>query len=287
MKIVDGKIFVRQSWLNDVLICPERARLAEVNPSFKSGSDATIIGTALHAGIEQVLAGVLTPTVDEMVPYCLNAYSELAKEPHKKSNIDGDKIPSYIESMATAWLTEIMPSVQFGGLIEQGFKVPLNITVNGYEVWLSGTIDYIQPDGTIWDWKTASRTYYAKEKQKQAVQATVYAFAGIHSGWVTDYPVTFRYGIMVRQESPKAQIVTVQRNKSHTDFLCRQTASAIQQGLHLGFNTAWLINDQHNLCSKQWCDFWSICKGANLRDSDLELPSQTVPVVLTTSEPTE
>ena len=54
---VNQKIFIRQSWLGDMTICPERARLGQIRPEFRTGSDATIIGTSLHAGIESVLDG--------------------------------------------------------------------------------------------------------------------------------------------------------------------------------------------------------------------------------------
>ena len=49
---VNKRIYVRQSWLNDVLMCPERARLAHKNPHMRMASDATIIGTAVHHAIE-------------------------------------------------------------------------------------------------------------------------------------------------------------------------------------------------------------------------------------------
>ena len=47
----DGKVWVRQSWLNDVMICPERARLGVVMPEWRMGSDATHIGTAVHLSL--------------------------------------------------------------------------------------------------------------------------------------------------------------------------------------------------------------------------------------------
>ena len=43
---------VRQSWLNDFMLCPERSRLAITLPQWRSGSGATAIGTGIHAAIE-------------------------------------------------------------------------------------------------------------------------------------------------------------------------------------------------------------------------------------------
>jgi hypothetical protein len=56
-----NRVFVRQSWLKDMLLCPERARLAVVQPEFKTQNDSAAIGTSVHAGIESVLAGNAFP----------------------------------------------------------------------------------------------------------------------------------------------------------------------------------------------------------------------------------
>ena len=49
------RVFVRQSWLKDMLLCPERSRLSVVKSEFKTNNDSAVIGTAVHAGIEAVL----------------------------------------------------------------------------------------------------------------------------------------------------------------------------------------------------------------------------------------
>jgi hypothetical protein len=49
------RVFVRQSWLKDMLLCPERSRLSVLQPEFRTQNDSAAIGTAVHAGIEAVL----------------------------------------------------------------------------------------------------------------------------------------------------------------------------------------------------------------------------------------
>ena len=96
-------VYVRQSWLGDMAICPERARLGLVRPEFRTGSDATIIGTAIHTGIEAVLNGTASKFVD-MLDVVANDYESLETTNYKKTNIVQEDIPQYLESMSKAFL---------------------------------------------------------------------------------------------------------------------------------------------------------------------------------------
>lgn len=91
MKIdkANNRVYVRQSWLGDVMMCPERARLALKNPQIRMPSDATIIGTALHHGIETFIntapdVAFAGAEVEEIIKVSVAEYQRLALEPHKK-----------------------------------------------------------------------------------------------------------------------------------------------------------------------------------------------------------
>lgn len=276
-----GIVYVRQSWLNDLVICPERARFKLSKPELSGPSDATIMGTALHYGIEQVLAGA---NAADMADIALAHWELLKQQPYKQTNLDPAKGEAHILSMAEAFVTDILPEVQLGGDIEYSFKFPLGMSVNDWGVWCEGTMDYVQPNGVIWDWKTASRSYYAKEKQSQSVQATVYAAALVQQ-LRTGYPVDFRYGVMVRQEKPKSQIVYLQRTAEHQRWLMHNVKPAILTALRMGVESSnWLTNDTSALCSEKWCPYWSMCKGAFISEAGLSLPLQAPPMV-TFTEP--
>ena len=55
MRIEDNKIFIRQSWLGDSLLCPERARLSALHPEARKENDSAMMGTAVHVAIEAIL----------------------------------------------------------------------------------------------------------------------------------------------------------------------------------------------------------------------------------------
>lgn len=270
-----GRVYVRQSWLNDLVICPERARFKLEKPELSGPSDATIMGTALHYGIEQVLGGADASTITETA---LAHWEELEKQPHRVTNLDKAKAPAQITAMAEAFVDGILPLVKVGGDIEYKFSFPMGFTVGEWGVWCEGTMDYVDPDGVIWDWKTASRVYYAKQKQSESIQASVYAAALVQEHR-TGYPVDFRYGVMVRQETPKSQVVYLTRTQEHHRWLMHTIKPAVLMATRLGvLGGSWPMNDTSALCSDKWCDYWSMCKGAFISEHSLSLPVQAQPV---------
>lgn len=260
----EKKIWVRQSWLNDVMICPERSRLAITLPEWRQGSDATHIGTAVHKGIEHMLTG------ESFVEGLGAAKSELERlisdEPFKINSTNGvEHMREYVESLLVAFDNDIRSHVEIGGRIEANFGVPL-FEHDDYTVMLGGTMDYVEPNGTIWDWKTAGRKYSQGEKQRQSIQGSAYAIASVKLGWNADFPVTFKYGVVTRTSKPVGQIVPIIRTQSHVDWFNHQVQSIVKPFIKIGLETPWPANDQHGLCSEKWCPYWSICKGATLTD---------------------
>lgn len=274
----DGKIWVRQSWLNDIMICPERSRLGVVMPEWRTGSDATHIGTAVHAGIEHYL------THDDMHGAYGIAQQELERliteEPFRINSTNGvEHMREYVNILMNTFQDDIAPHVVQGGKCEQTFGVKLyDLPVDTTQpfdaqpqVWLGGTIDYIDPNGVIWDWKTAARKYSQGEKQRQSIQASAYVLACVENGWSPEYPVRFNYGVMTRTSKSAGQIVPVVRTQAHVDWFKHQVQLVVQSCTSLGLDTPWMANDQHGLCSEKWCPYWSICKGSRLSDIDNNL----------------
>jgi hypothetical protein len=259
-------------------------------PQLRQGSDATAIGTGVHSAIEEYLNGKFEG-IDLFIESCRkNVLLELSRPNLRKSSIsdDMDSLLVIVESMAVGWWDTIRPHVPLGGVTEYKFSCPVTTATSGTELWLEGTMDYLAPDGTIWDWKTAGRSYSPKEKQKQSHQATSYVLAARKLGLVdTSVPTLFRFGVMIKQHTPKAHIVTVSRDAGQVEWLERQIASIVTSASAMGTGVEWPMNDQHNLCSSMWCDYWTMCKGAHWNDSTMEPPSQEVPVTVVTKPSTD
>lgn len=265
----EQRVYVRQSWLGDMMICMERGRLADIKPEFRTGSDATIMGTSVHHGIEQVLSGQVSPS--EIADVSVYKLGQLMSEGGwKHVNIKPDDMVPLTGIMSDTFVKDILPYVIEGGRIEQKFAVPTGRSVQidvdkVYELWFAGTMDYVAPDGQLWDWKTAARKYSQSEKQKQSIQASVYAFAAVSLGY-TDWDVQFNFGVMTRSYKSQGQFVPVIRTKAHGDWVVEQATNMVTSALRIGHGTPWPQNDQHFLCNQDWCPWWSICKGARVSD---------------------
>jgi hypothetical protein len=266
------RVFVRQSWLKDMLLCPERSRLSVVQPEFKTTNDSAAIGTAVHAGIEAVLNNHCSPT--DAYVLSLARFAEMEAEGIRHTNVEPSTWHGHVVGLTNAWVKDIYPHVTLGGQSEVKFSVPTGSYVNDYELWFEGTMDYLHEDG-IWDWKTAARKYSLNEKQSQDVQSSIYTFAGTKLGVLNDCS-SFNFGVMIRVRDAYGQIITVNRTKAHTDFVIKQAMSAVAYGFAMTNGTGiptdnrWLINDQHYLCSERWCPWWSVCKGAHISGLDNE-----------------
>ena len=186
-----NRVFVRQSWLKDMLLCPERARLNVVQPEFKTQNDSAAIGTAVHAGIEAVLAN--TVSVKDAPEVSLIKFKELESLGVNHTNVNPDFWHSHVLGLTKAWVDDILPKVPLGGSTEMPFAVPTGAIASGMALWFEGTMDYLHEDG-IWDWKTAARKYSVSEKQSQDIQSSIYTFAGHKLGVVGESSV-FNFGV--------------------------------------------------------------------------------------------
>lgn len=270
MRIENNKIFIRQSWLGDALMCPERARLSALHPETRKENDSAMMGTAVHAGIEAVLKEELDPQY--IGEHSVEAFRLREKELHtigksiNITNTDPKNWDKHINSMAEAWVRDIYPHVPRGGITEFKFETKVGAIANElfeYELWFEGTMDYFHPQG-IWDWKTAARKYYEAEKQSQNIQSAIYAESAVTLGMM-NYDVDFTFGVMIRNASSTGQILTVNRTASHGQWIVNQTKSLVNTLLIMQKNLPqekWLVNDQHYLCSQRWCPVWSMCKGS-------------------------
>lgn len=267
-----GRVYVRQSWLNDALMCAERGRLLQAFPEMRRENDSAMMGTAVHKGIESVLRGE-TNRLSEMVSVAVDWFASKSDELEAAgsgvfvTNTDPSKWFAHIESMCGAWFQDIYPSLELGGLVEHQFCVPV-ASCDGpmgeqYTLFFEGTSDYVTSSG-VWDWKTAARKYSEAEKQTRDIQSAVYAAAFVHGGML-ELPVSFNFGVMLRNGSSSGHVYTVVRSKKHVDWIVSQAASVVNA--FLLFNRvlpdgSWVKNDQHHLCSERWCPVWSKCKGA-------------------------
>lgn len=244
----------RQSWLNTTDLCLERSRLEMDETMPKVDSDAACVGTAVHSAIEICLASGGVPLSD--MKELFNAeFSELSALPTfrwvKYTDLSAR---AWGELCLTSWWTEILPTLSFDAQLEESFVVPL-VDSNERVIELSGTVDYVDRNkGLLIDWKTSGGgPYRAWEKQRWAVQPTVYTYAFTYKGVVPD----FQYVVMHPKGVQRLDVVRTQGDHAWLAAKCVSMARLLEAGL-----SQWPLNDNHALCSEKWCPAWASCKGA-------------------------
>jgi CRISPR/Cas system-associated exonuclease Cas4 (RecB family) len=258
----ERRLWFRQSWLKEFLDCPERARLKFVESERpRATSDAALIGTSVHTAIQAVLEG--RADAGEIEETANSAVIEmLTSEEVKLVKYEAGDLPGHAARCARAWADEILPQVKVGGRCEENFSIVVD-EVDGIEIGLTGTVDYIDPDGeALWDWKTANRKYSQTQYQKGSIQASTYATAlSLRSD--VELPVQFNFGVMVRGEKKASgQIVTVERRVEHRDWFLKRLRDVARFVIRNGVDESWPTNDESFLCSATWCEFYAQCRGA-------------------------
>lgn len=276
------RIYVRQSWLGDAMLCQERGRRMMVSPEFRTSNDSAVMGTSVHAGIEAVMSGQVDPRDAHYVSVAKLKHIQ-ETETVKVTNTDPSTWEDLVRSMTNAWVVGVLPEVELGGKSEHKFEYFANSQVGDYALWFEGTMDYLSPSA-LWDWKTAARKYSLLEKQTQSIQASIYAGYALSSGEVSldaDGNIDFVFGVMIRNLKGDSQIVRIKRNSSHVMWVTEQAVTLVRSALAMRgdrgadeFGKSWLKNDQHFLCSERWCPWWSVCKGVFIQEKDNQLGEQ-------------
>jgi hypothetical protein len=251
-----------QSWLNTFQKCPEQARLSMRGELPRVETDATAIGTSLHAAIEHAL--LMGADYDECLNEALLKFLELSELPHFewKQVATMATAQRYIANCFTAFYRWVLPTLGEPLSIERYFKVPLD-EYRGYKVMLAGTWD-VEFHDSLKDWKTAGRPYEAWEVDRWYIQPTAYAYA--HSVLRGGPMPAFEYIVHLKGATVQPpQRLLVQRHEGHVEWLRQQLRRIIDlyEATEHG-ERAWPLMDQSWHCSPKWCSVYSECKGAAL-----------------------
>lgn len=275
----NGDILLHQSWIDDANRCPERGRFGIVQPELSGPSDATSLGTAAHAGVECILNEGSVTEAYKMIAEVLDYELSLPNVKWNKYNDRADLLSRAVACFEV-WLSDILPMLPQPGAPEVNFKVKVFTTAEGRDVFIEGQIDYVPlAENLLWDWKFPGREYKQAEKQKTAIQPTIYTLAAVLGGLehVTDfkysYPMDFTYGIGVTfVKAARAQVFTVERNQNHADFAIHRIKGWVDLATKFGLENSWPLNDDNYLCSDKWCSWYAQCKGQFLHWSEGAVP---------------
>jgi hypothetical protein len=290
VRLDEAGLHVRQSEINTWLTCADSLRrelLARVGPEPAPAfeSDAALAGTVLHGVIEAELRDGIPLTLPELQAHAAYEYVKAANGFREDANCtfaenqfkDDTAAIKTLDRLCLAWFQcprriELLYQTDHTLLrLEQDFDVHLFDHPDGIPIWLTGQIDCISPTG-IDDWKSANQDYVQWERQRWAVQPTVYTYGAFVNGWVgmnQANQVPFQYLVFPKKGADiRPELIPVWRSSEHWDWLAVQLIPMVRQvidGIERGFEREWVLNDQHALCSPKWCPWWKGCKGQIVR----------------------
>jgi len=260
----------RQSTLDSLDLCLERGRLLLTGEMPRTETDSTAIGTSAHAAIEYCL----TEIRDEDYTPPLGVLQELGQlEFEHLSQLDNFEYVKHTPEAARrlvdycieSWYLEIMPPLAPRAM-EFSFDGLLIHEDDERTIRINGTIDYDDELSGLGDWKTAGQKYQAWEKERWAIQPTVYTLAarimGLESAKADRVP--FTYYVMTKSGKVRTQTITVYRHQGHWDWLvekCIAVSKLVEADLQV-----WPKNDTSALCSPLYCGAWGTCKGKHYAD---------------------
>ena len=259
MEVTSDRIVLRQSWLGQLSMCPERARQDMLELSESSESTSTAIGTAVHYGIEQCLSETIRSkaplSVEETVEASMEEWKRKEAEIVRWNHPSADTCTTIVEKNTTAWWHEVRPGVR-PKAVEWTFELPLVVDQKP-EIWLQGTVDCVQEDGLpIIDWKNPGRKPSAEwEKKRWSVQAAAYTWATVKAGMATE-PPGFEFVHLVKGDVHRTLVEYGPAEWASLVALARSAGTLISADLPV-----WPLNMAGWHCSPKWCGAWSTCRG--------------------------
>jgi len=260
MEKPDDRIVLRQSWLGQLAMCPERARQDMLGISESTESSNTAIGTAVHYGIEQCLLEVMTTgdpmTMEETQELAMGEW--LRKQPEiVRWNHSGDEATKIILANAEAWWNEVRPTVR-PTAVEHSFELPLVVDHNP-QIWLKGTIDCVQEfPAPIIDWKNPGRKPSDDwEKKRWSVQAAAYTWAvATETEMGLTQPIDFEFVYLVKGKVYRTLVEAGPAEWASLVALARSAGTLIAADLPV-----WPLTMTGWHCAPKWCGAWATCRG--------------------------
>jgi len=257
----DDRIILRQSWLGSLAMCPERARQDMLGISKSTESTSTMIGSAVHHGIEMCLQSFIDTgehtSRDQTIADSLSYWNDNGHEIVRWNHKNEEECLEIIELNSAVWWDEVRSDL-FPRSVEHKFEIPL-VVDHKPEIWLHGTIDLLQHHpAPIVDWKNPGRKPHDDwEKKRWSVQAAAYTFAvaSMIDGGINE-PMQFEFVHLVKGKVYKNLVECGPADWASLVALARSAGTLITADLPV-----WPLQMSGWHCSPKWCGAWSTCRG--------------------------
>lgn len=253
------EIKLRQSWINTYLRCPEQARQERLGLVTQKQTSDLLRGNAVHEAIEWAglvqQGGEEEVTLDKILDVCDDYLAKEGQHVDVWRQSYEDTVDVCRDNL-TAWYYEVYPLLT-PQAVEKTFSKSMGVR-NGVKLVLTGTADWIDKSGVIWDWKNPSRHYEAWEKKRWDIQSHAYT-------WACDKE-QFNLCVMAKG---KIQVIEIPRSQEQKEAFVELCWSIVPTLLTIDEATTWSQNWSGWHCSPLWCPVWQAgeCRGKHLGDN--------------------
>jgi len=250
------QIKLRQSWINNFLRCPEQARQERLGLVQQKETTDLLRGNAVHAAIEH--AGLLRMGGQEEVDYdeLIDVSDTFIADNSTAVDVWRDTYESVVDvcrANVTTWYNELNPILDPVG-VEQTFSKSMGVR-HGVQLILTGTADWTDRSGVLWDWKNPSRHYPAWEKKRWDIQSHAYT-------WALEKE-QFNLAVFAKGD---LQVIEIHRTEAQKEAFIELCWSIVPTLLTIGEATTWPQRWEGWHCSPKWCPVWQAgkCRGEHL-----------------------
>ena len=257
IKINNEDIRLRPSAIESFYGCAYQWGKTFLEGSSSIPNSRASIGTAIHAGVEQMwveamASGKKEPNISTITDAAMEAWKEQA---HDGMNY-GDKEDEgscavEIIKGTDAFIEDIMPFTKIPNAVEQFMKVDID---HPLVAELGGTVDYITND-TIADVKTTKRR---SNGTGHTVQQSIYKYLAIANG--IDVKHNLIQQVVLKKE-PEGSILQLEANIPQAKYLVNSlldTLDLVYKDV-APIETILRPNPKHIFCSARFCAHHSTC----------------------------
>jgi putative RecB family exonuclease len=251
------------SSINTFLSCPANWKFHYLDKIPVQTSKDLIFGSAFHGAIESFLANKSKPDQPSLTDLWQdNWHKQIIVEDKPREDINWkDETPESLCNLGIRMfespairdgILSITPTFNLDGNAAIEKKVELRVP--GVPIPIIGYIDIMTPSGPG-DFKTSGKSWSA-DKAENEMQPLFY-LAALNQLGMTVPNWEFTHFVFVKTKTPQFQKITHQHNPSQCIWLfgmIRKVWLAIQSGAFPENPTGWM-------CSSDWCDYYSNCRG--------------------------
>jgi len=247
---MEDKLYIRSSSIYTWVSCPEKFYFQNIEKIQVPNKPYLAFGTSIHKSLEYNFSQKLNTKIDLALDEIKQHFSETIDKEFEnvEENLeieDKNKGIKLIELYAKNFLPKIQPL-----FVEKKIMVDFE----NFNIGLSGTIDLIDVDYVLIDYKTTNK-YIEKLSEAYKIQvAGAYPF--LMEALTNIEPRYIRIDFFVKEKLPYIKSVAINEEKKYFYSIFSNVNKSVEAGLFMPRRDTFL-------CSRKLCPYWDICEKKN------------------------